>query len=90
MDKPYAFMAGEVSVLLIRTHNGLHAYRNACAHQGLPLDGGILDVEGGTLTCPWHGFQFDCESGECFSAPQCQLEPFPTRVCNDQVWVRPE
>ncbi len=90
MDKPFAFKVGEVSVLLIRTRKGLNAYRNACAHQGLPLEGGILDVEGGTLTCPWHGFQFDYGSGECFSAPQCQLEAFPTRVADERVWVRPE
>lgn len=89
-DKPFAFQAGEDSILLIRSTKGLRAYRNACAHQGLPLDGGILDVEGGTITCPWHGFQFDSESGECFSAPQCQLEPFPTRITEDRVWVRPE
>ena len=68
---------------------GMRAYRNACAHQGLPLDGGILDDENGTITCPWHGFQFDSESGECFSAPQCQLEPFPLRVKDERVWVRP-
>ncbi len=90
MDATYAFKTGDVSVLLIRTTKGMKAYRNACAHQGLPLDGGILDVEGGTLTCPWHGFQFDCDNGECFSAPQCQLEPFPLRIAEDQVWVRPE
>ena len=90
VDKPFAFQAGKDNVLLIRSAKGLRAYRNACAHQGLPLDSGILDVEGGTITCPWHGFQFDCESGECFSAPQCQLEPFPSRITDNQVWVRPE
>ena len=90
VDKPFAFRAGENEILLVRTAQGVKAYRNACAHQGLPLDGAILDAEGGTLTCPWHGFQFDAESGECFSAPQCQLEPFPTRIMNNQVWVRPE
>ncbi len=89
VDKPFAFRAGENEVLLVRSANGIKAYRNACAHQGLPLDGAILDAAGGTLTCPWHGFQFDAESGECFSAPQCQLEPFPTRVVDNQVWVRP-
>ena len=89
-NRPFAFKAGEHNVLLIRSSQGLRAYRNACAHQGLPLDNGILDVEGGTITCPWHGFQFDCESGECFSAPQCQLEPFPSRITDNQVWVRPE
>ena len=88
-SKPFAFEHGEDHVLLIKSKGGLRAYRNSCAHQGLPLDGGILDCDNGTLTCPWHGFQFDSESGECFSAPQCQLEPFPLRVTDDRVWVRP-
>lgn len=87
--KPFAFECDEDKVLLIKSAKGLRAFRNACAHQGLPLDGGILDNENGTITCPWHGFQFDSESGECFSAPQCQLEPFPLRVTDDRVWVRP-
>ena len=88
-SKPFAFEHGEHNILLIKSKRGLRAYRNACAHQGLPLDGGLLDVEAGAITCPWHGFQFDSESGECFSAPQCQLEPFPLRVEADRVFVRP-
>ncbi len=87
--KPFAFECSEDKVLLIKSKKGLRAWRNACAHQGLPLDGGILDPENGTITCPWHGFQYDSESGECFSAPQCQLEPFPLRVTDNRVWVRP-
>ena len=88
-SKPFAFECDDVKILLIKSRQGLRAYRNACAHQGLPLDGGLLDPEAGTITCPWHGFQFDSESGECFSAPQCQLEPFPLRVENGRVQVRP-
>ncbi len=87
--KPYAFENGNDKILLISTKKGIRAYRNACAHQGLPLDGGILDEESSTITCPWHGFQYDSESGECFSAPQCQLEPFPLRIREDRIWVRP-
>lgn len=89
-DRAYAFTHEGVHVLLIRSLKGLRAYRNACAHQGLPLDGGMVDAEEGTITCPWHGFRFDSESGECFTAPQCQLEPFPLRVSDNKVWVRPE
>lgn len=88
-DKPFAFESGDNKILLIRSKDGLRAYRNACAHQGLPLDGGLLDTESGTLTCPWHGFQFDSDSGECFTAPQCQLEPFPLRIDDQRVLVRP-
>ncbi len=89
-DKPYAFETGDEQILLIKSKRGLRAYRNSCAHQGLPLDGGLVDAEAGTITCPWHGFQYDSESGECFSAPQCQLEPFPLRIENDRVFVRPQ
>ena len=89
-DKPYAFETGDDKILLIKSKRGLRAYRNSCAHQGLPLDGGLVDAEAGTITCPWHGFQYDSESGECFSAPQCQLEPFPLRIENDRVFVRPQ
>lgn len=89
-ERPLAFDAAGVSVLLLPSRDGLRAYRNACAHQGLPLEGGLLDAAAGTITCPWHGFCFDSESGECFTAPQCQLEPFPLRIQQGRVFVRPE
>lgn len=78
------------SVLIVNLANRLSAYRNACAHQGRPLDGGMLDSDAGTLTCPWHGFCFDVQSGECLTAPQAQLEPFPLRVVDGIIWVRPQ
>jgi nitrite reductase/ring-hydroxylating ferredoxin subunit len=49
----------------------------------------MCDPEAGTITCPWHGFRFDADTGECLSAPQCQLEPFPVRVTDGVVWVKP-
>ncbi|MGB9634661.1 MAG: NifU family protein [Chloroflexaceae bacterium] len=83
-----ALRAGAVEALIVNLNNRLSAFRNACAHQGLPLDGGMLDPAAGTLTCPWHGFCFDAESGECLTAPQAQLEPFPLRVEEGLIWVR--
>lgn len=88
-SKPTEFVAGDAKILLVPTNEGLRAYRNACAHQGLPLDGGMLDKDNDTLVCPWHGFQFSASTGECLSAPQCQLEPFPLRIIDNRVWVRP-
>lgn len=61
-------------------------FRNACIHQGLTLDGGMISE--GVLTCPWHGFTFDASSGECISAPGAQLEQIPTRVEDGRVWAR--
>ena len=87
--RPYRMDANEISIVLINLNNQFHAYRNECAHMGLPLDGGMLDTESNVLTCPWHGFRFDATSGECLTAPQAQLEPFPLRIDNGYVWVRP-
>jgi Fe-S cluster biogenesis protein NfuA/nitrite reductase/ring-hydroxylating ferredoxin subunit len=78
----------DTSILLINLDNRISAFRNECAHQGLPLDNGILDAETGTITCPWHGFCFDGSSGECLTAPQAQLEAFPVRVEDRHIWVR--
>ena len=77
-----------VSVLVVNLGQRLSAYRNECAHEGLPLDNAVLDVGNGTLTCPWHGFCFDAGSGECLSAPGAQLEALPLRVDDGDVWVR--
>lgn len=80
---------GEVAeVILLNVDRRLSAYRNECAHAALPLDNAILDVESGTLTCPWHGFCYDASSGECLSAPGAQLEQVPLRVDGGDVWVR--
>ena len=81
--------AGErIELIVVNLGQRLSAYRNECAHEGLPLDNAVLDVGNGTLTCPWHGFCFDASSGECLSAPGAQLEALPLRVDDGDVWVR--
>lgn len=75
-------------VIVVSVEHRLSAYRNECAHEAMPLDNAILDVDNGTLTCPWHGFCYDASSGECLSAPGAQLEQLPLRVDDGEVWVR--
>ena len=76
----------EASVLLTVAKGQPKAYRNACAHLGMPLDGGA--VEGGVLTCPYHGFQFALASGECLTAPSIQLPTYPARVEAGRILVQ--
>jgi len=75
-------------VIVVNVEQRLTAYRNECAHEGMPLDNAMLDVGNGTLTCPWHGFCYDATSGECLSAPGAQLEQLPLRVDAGHVWIR--
>ncbi|MEQ8584602.1 MAG: ferric reductase-like transmembrane domain-containing protein [Thalassobaculaceae bacterium] len=65
----------------------ISALWNACAHQNGPLgEGRILD---GCVTCPWHGFQYDPETG-CAPAPFTEKVPtFRVRRDGDYVLIDP-
>ncbi len=45
----------------------LYAIDGECTHRGGPLAEG--DVEGHVVTCPWHGGQFDLETGNVLRPP---------------------
>ena len=40
-----------------------YAISDTCTHEGGPLSEG--ELEGSVVTCPWHGWQFDVETGKC-------------------------
>jgi len=87
-ERPYRLDVRDTSVVLIRIGDEVQAFRNECAHQGLPIDGGLIDREARTITCPWHGFRFDCATGECLTAPHVQLESVPVHVEGGVVHVQ--
>lgn len=82
-----AVNGADTQVLVVKLAQQLTAYLNECAHEALPLDNAVLDVQNGTLTCPWHGFCYDAATGECLSAPGGQLEQLPLRVADDELWI---
>lgn len=81
---------------VIRMENGeVHAVLNRCPHKGAPVCKGIVggtwppsDVgkldferEGRVLTCPWHGFEFDIDTGyEVYQERPARLKKFKTDV----------
>lgn len=64
-------------VLLLRTDAGIFAYEDRCPHLGLPLSGGTL--EGHTLTCAAHHFQFDATTGEGINPSCLHLRRYPVQ-----------
>lgn len=69
---------GERRVLVLRTESGVFAFEDRCPHLGLPLSKGTL--EGQTLTCFAHQFQFDAETGEGIN-PRClRLWAYPVEL----------
>jgi uncharacterized membrane protein/nitrite reductase/ring-hydroxylating ferredoxin subunit len=59
--------AGGTRVALGRTEKGFAAFDDRCTHKGGPLSDGALIC--GTVQCPWHGSQFDVESGKVKCGP---------------------
>ncbi len=74
------------SVILSRFGDRISAFRNACAHMGLELTGG--EIADAIITCPYHGFRYALESGECLTAPEVQLQPHGVRVKGHNIEIR--
>ncbi len=73
-------------LLLYRHGDSVSCMDNACAHMGMPLDGGQVDH--GTLRCPYHGFVYLLETGECLTVPEVQLAMHAVKVAGERVAVR--
>jgi len=54
-------------IALFNSGGEYFAIDNECTHVGGPLCEGELD--GHTVTCPWHGAEFDIASGEALAPP---------------------
>lgn len=81
-----AFDIASNSLLLYRKEDKVFCYRNSCAHMGLPIDSG--EVELGIITCPYHGFRYALLTGECLTAPEVQLQQCPVRVLGTKIEVK--
>lgn len=80
-------LAGE-RIAIFRNGDRISAISNVCRHQNGPLgEGRILDD---CVTCPWHGYQYDAETG---ASPPPFTEKVPTfavRVEAGRVLVHPQ
>jgi toluene monooxygenase system ferredoxin subunit len=73
------------SVLLLRTDFGIFAYEDRCPHLGVPLSQGKL--EGCTLTCSAHHYEYDAQTGQGQNPKNVCLTSFPVRVEGDAICV---
>ena len=79
-------VVGSRHVAVFRLGDELHALDNMCLHRGGPLCDG--DVQGGVVTCPWHGWSFDIRSGTMVQDPRTGVSRHDVRVENGEVSVR--
>ncbi|MEM1070987.1 MAG: Rieske 2Fe-2S domain-containing protein [Planctomycetota bacterium] len=60
-ESPKEVIVGEYILAIFRDQGRLFALDGMCAHQGGPLAEGA--VANGCVTCPWHGWQYELETG---------------------------
>lgn len=75
-----------LKLILTQFNYRIKAYRNTCTHLAMPLDKG--EIQDGIITCPYHHFQYNLETGECLTAPEMPLQPYPVKQVGERVFVR--
>ena len=62
-----AFTLGGQRIALFNVEGTYYAVGDTCTHRGGPLSEG--EVQGSKVTCPWHGADFDLETGAALGPP---------------------
>jgi NAD(P)H-dependent nitrite reductase small subunit len=73
------------TVAVFKTVAGFRACQNVCPHAGGSLGEGL--VEGDTVTCPLHGWQFDLKNGTCLNEPGQAVKIYPVEVKEGKVYL---
>ncbi|WP_042355512.1 aromatic ring-hydroxylating oxygenase subunit alpha [Bacillus rubiinfantis] len=66
-EKPIQVMLMEERLVIFRTSEGVHAFKDLCIHRGAALSLG--EVKNECLVCPYHAWEFD-SNGDCVAIPQ--------------------
>jgi nitrite reductase/ring-hydroxylating ferredoxin subunit len=74
-------------VLVVNLDGNYFAMDDTCTHSGASLSEGQLD--GSTVTCPWHGSTWDCKTGklEKFPAKINDLKSYKVTVESDNIFL---
>ena len=80
------FEVGAKKIAVFNVEGSFYAVDNTCPHRGGPVGEGSL--RGTTVSCPWHGAQFDVTSGQVLGSPAtADITSYATKVEGDSVWV---
>ena len=73
-------------IAIFRQEKGISAIVAVCSHQNGPLGEGC--IKDGLITCPWHGFQFDPETGAAPAPFEDRVQTHEVKFENGVIWVK--
>ena len=78
---------GSRRIVVARTEQRVVAFDDRCTHKGGPLSDGTLAC--GTVQCPWHGSQFDVETGDVEHGPAGgPIRTYDVSERDGRIWLR--
>ncbi len=95
-DKPQAVTLLGEKIMVAREGDKIYALKDRCPHRGVPLSLGRREFPG-TVSCPYHGWTFDLESGKLAAvltdgpeSPICgrlSVKTYPVEQRLGLVWI---
>jgi len=73
------------TIALANVDGKFFAIDNTCLHRGGPLGQG--ELEGNTVTCPWHGWQYDVTTGKVAVNPAVGVDTYAVEVRGEDIFV---
>jgi nitrite reductase/ring-hydroxylating ferredoxin subunit len=77
--------AGDRTFAVCNVDGKLYCLDGVCPHAGGPLGQGVL--QGQTLTCPWHGWEFNCVTGANVEDEDLVVDQYKIVVENGEILI---
>jgi nitrite reductase/ring-hydroxylating ferredoxin subunit len=75
----------ELAVFWLTDPERFFVIDNPCPHAGGSLSGG--EVAGNVVTCPWHYWQFNLDTGLSTHSDHVRVRHYRTQIRNGTVWA---
>jgi nitrite reductase (NADH) small subunit/3-phenylpropionate/trans-cinnamate dioxygenase ferredoxin subunit len=72
-------------VAVFNVDGTFYAIDNICKHRGGPLGEG--ELEGDTVTCPWHAWQYNVKNGKCLTKEGIKMDTYEVQVEGDEIKI---
>ncbi len=72
-------------IALFNVNGTYYAVDAICPHEEGPLHEG--EVDGETIVCPWHGYDFNVKTGECSVDSELRVTTFVVKTEGNDVFI---
>jgi uncharacterized membrane protein/nitrite reductase/ring-hydroxylating ferredoxin subunit len=86
VDQMKLIHIGNKRIVIAKTEKGYVAFNDHCTHRGGSLAGGSMIC--GTVQCPWHGSQFDVNTGNVKAGPaEDKIEVYRISESHGKIYI---